>query len=385
MQKNDISSYERLCNRLADLFVERFSSIEEGNCRSIVEFAFPHQNMDGVLFIGTNSLVTSMIASERGYGIPVWFTMNRGNEIGVSIKAGEHSVPIINYNTSFYEKETGKRMTDMSQADYDQLLPEEKMKYEKRSFMRFYPEFNIAQTNFSEVYPDEYSRLVEFFGYDQRTKADFSLLDDVVKANNWLCPIQVSSEVTSAVYSEGSDVIKLPQKSIFVDEHDYYNSLLHAMARATGSEMRLERSVNRKSVIESLPGVMGAQCAEALVCELAAATAGAAIGFSTDLSDSSARFLKSWISYIKAEPSIIYSLVTEASRSADMLLEGIGLKRGKGFNLTEVMDGVEKAVEARKKFQDKKSASQAASHKPRHWKGVKMSSASKKIKGSKSI
>ena len=385
MKQTDSSAYERLCTRMAELFVERFSSIADGNCRSIIEFSYPQQNMDGTVFGGSNSLMTSMIAAGHGYGIPVWFTMNRANEIGVSIKPGEHSVPIINYNTSFYEKESGKRVPDMTQDSYDGLSDEEKNKYEKRRYLRYYPEFNICQTNFSEVYPEEHARLVEFFGYDQRTKADFALLDKVVKENGWACPIEVTKEVGEAVYHEGSDRIRVPLKSMFVDEHDYYNSLLHAMALSTGSEMRLDRASSRKAFIDSLPGAMGSQCAEALICELAAATAGAAVGFSPELSDSSARFLKSWIGYIQAEPSLIYSMVTEASRSADMILEGIGFKRGKGLNLTEVMSGVEKAVEARKKVQEKKSAGKVASQKIRRWKGVKTSSSARKIKGSKSI
>ena len=77
MKQNETSSYERLCNRMAELFVERFSSIVDGNCRSIIENVFPHQNMDGVVFGGSNALTTAMVASGRGYGIPVWFTMNR--------------------------------------------------------------------------------------------------------------------------------------------------------------------------------------------------------------------------------------------------------------------------------------------------------------------
>ncbi len=385
MKQNETSSYERLCNRMAELFVERFSSIVDGNCRSIIENVFPHQNMDGVVFGGSNALTTAMVASGRGYGIPVWFTMNRGNEIGVSVKAGERSVPIVNYNTSFYEKETGKRVSDMSQEDYDRLTDEEKNKYEKRRYLRYYPEFNITQTDFAEVYPEEYSRLVEFFGYDVRTKADFDMLDKLVKEDNWLCPIVESAEVGTAVYSESSDIIRIPAKARFVDEHDYYSSLLHAMARATGSEMRLDRVGSRKAVIDSLPGAMGAQCAEALVCELAAATAGAAIGFSPDLSDSSARFLKSWIGYIQAEPSVIYMLVTEASRSADMMLDGIGIKREKGLNLTEILSDVDKAVEARKKHEERKQKGAKTSHGNKRFKGVKASGASRKIKGSKSI
>ena len=375
--------FERLAERMAELFVERFSSMVGSSSRRTVEAVYPQQNLEGSVFNGTNALIASMVSASRGYGIPVWATMNRLNELGLQVMKGEHAIPIINYDRYDVEKETGKRVKGMTDDEYEALLPEDKEKYEKRCYLRFYPEFNIVQTNFAEVYPDQHAELVDFFGFDKRTPADFALLDSVVSEGRWNCPIEVSSNVTEALYQSGSDRIVLPRKEVFVDEHDYYNSLLHAMASSTGSEMRLDRG----PVLDKLPGVMGAQASEALVCELAAATAAAAIGFSSELTDSSVGYLRSWIGYIKAEPTLIYKAVTEASRAADMILEGIGFKRSKGLDVSAIMSGVEKAVEARKKAEEKRSQKAAAhSHgKKRCFKGVKTSDKARKIKGSKSL
>lgn len=381
MEQNPL---ERLSGRLAELFVERFSSMVGSDSRRIVDIVFPQENLEGVLFNGSNALLSSMIATEHGYGIPKWMTMNRKNELGLQVRKGERSIPILHYDMFYIEKETGKRVPDMTEKDYNALPLEEQHKYEKRCYLRFYPEFNIAQTNFEEVYPEEHARLVDFFGFDKRTKADFALLDSVVREGKWICPIEVTPEVSEAVYLPGSDRIRVPRKELFVDEHDYYNSLLHAMASSTGSEMRLDRA----PVLDKLPGVLGVQASEALVCELAAATAASAIGFSAELSDSSVGYLRSWIGCIQAEPTMIFKAVTESSRAADMILEGIGFKRGKGLNVSEIMSGVDKAVEARKKYEEQKAKRKASAdptRKVRRFKGVKVSEKAKSLKSKKSI
>ena len=51
--------FERLAERMAELFVERFSSMVGSSSRRTVEAVYPQQNLEGSVFNGTNALIAS--------------------------------------------------------------------------------------------------------------------------------------------------------------------------------------------------------------------------------------------------------------------------------------------------------------------------------------
>lgn len=377
--------YDYLASRLADIFVQRFGEMLSTGNQKMVCRSFPQQNLDGRVFDGTNALLASMIATGAGYGIPVWMTMGRKDELGLSVKKGEHSIPIIHFDVYFIERATGKRVNGMSQDEYDALTFDEKAKLDRRCYLRFYPEFNISQTNFAELYPEQHAELVDFFGYDRRKTVDFEFLDKMVREGLWNCPIEVTREVTEAVYHENSDKISIAPRSNYVNEQEYYNDLLHAMASSTGSEMRLDR----RSVVPKDGDGLTAMAREALVCELAAATAGSVLGLETTLSDHSVSLMSGWVNVIKEDPSFIYSAVMDASKASDMMIKGMGFVQQKGKDISAIMAGVERAEEARKKVEERreeyrKTKAQSKGKKA-HRRAIKISEASRGIKSKKSF
>ncbi len=371
-------AYDYLCSRLAEIFVNRFNNMLISGSQKMVGTPFPQQNLDGRLFDGTNALLSSMVATSCGYGIPIWMTMNRKDELGLQVKKGEHSIPILHYDVYFIEKSSGKRVPSMSISEFNALPLEEMRKYDRRCYLRFYLEFNIAQTNFEEVYPEKYAELVDFFGFDRRSKEDFSLLDTVIRDNTWECPIEVTGEVSEATYYQNSDRIRIAPKSAYVNEHEFYNDLLYALARSTGSEMRLDR-VTASSAVDG----MTMMAREALVCELAASTVGSVIGLETTLSDHSANLMSIWIKAIQANPNIIYSAVMDASRASDMIIRGMGWSQREGFDLTKTMASVESAEKARRAHEESKERKKAKAAKKKHSRFVKISEAGKKAKAKK--
>lgn len=333
------SASERIASRYAEIFVSVFGRIIGNPAAPVVSPASaPPSSVDGIPFHGSNAVLAAMVAAEKGYRIPSWMTVRRANDLGLRIRSGERGIPVVHYDFYYESAATGRRDPAMDDARYSALSDEEKKEWTKRCHVRCYAEFNVQQTDFDEVYPEQWARLEAEFG-PAPVRAECPALDAAIEGEAWLCPVVASEKYAKMAYIEKEDIIRVPPKGDYLDERRYYGDLSYVLARSTGSEGRLDRNI-------SCPELSGA-AREELVSELAGATVATLAGAQSTLQDHNLQNLKAWICAMRENPEVIYRAVNDASKAADLVSGTLGLEQRPGFSLQRVLDGVEAARKAR--------------------------------------
>ena len=346
--------------RYAEIFVSVFDGIQSALDRPVLPAGgWPQCGANGVPFRGSNALLTSLAASRGGYSVPVWLTKKRINELGLRMLKGVKNTPIVHYDIFYEDLRTHKRDPLMDDDHYRLLTDEERKNWVKRCYMSYYPEFNIHETNFAEVYPEQWDALLSEFGAPA-AKAECPALDAAVDGGRWLCPVRESADARRMSYIEKTDEVVVPPKSSYQDESRWYGDLSYVLARSTGSEGRLDRDINCPE--------LSALAREELVSELAGATVATLAGAATCIQDHNLVHLKAWVSAIKEDPHVIYKAVSEAKKAAELVSSTLGLEQRKGFSLDALMEGVESAREATEKARRRREE-QAGSVRRGHRKG----------------
>lgn len=344
-----MSPSEVIARRYADIFVQLFDSVRTDWRRPwIVPQVHPQQTMDGRAFEGTNRLLASLFATQRGFGIPVWMTFNRAREIGVSVNRGAKSLPVTHFSSWYVEKETHRR-TDLTDEQYRALPPEDRERYERWTNLSWYSEFNIDQTDFAEVYPGQYRELQEHFGAYPARACTEAGIDRMVERGEWICRIEVGGADTPG-YDPINYVIRMPEKSRFPDESRYYATLFREMSHSLGDEMFRDRNL--------LSCELSDYAQEQMIAELSSATLCSLVGLDATISDGNLAYLKTWASAIDRDPNIIYSVVREAAGTARDISERLGIEQRQGFDLSAVLARMEQAEGERRTAAPERKAAQ---------------------------
>lgn len=335
-----MTASEALAAKYADIFVELFDRIAgDWTVPWAGGGSHPQQNMEGTPYRGANAMLTSMTAAARGYAVPVWLTFRRAGELGCPVREGEHGIPVVKYDFWYREKAGGRKVQGLTDEQFALLPKERQDELERRCTMQWHTVFNICQTSFRDVYPDQYGQVLSLFGANEPRRETLDVLDRMVGTDAWLCPVRVA-DVAEPSYVERFDRIDVPPKERFPDESRYYVTLLHEMIHSTGSEERLDRSGLSSTLL-------GERAREELVAELGAATLGTLAGLEPTIRRDNLQYLKAWSSAISHSPEIIYMAVADASRAADLASRHLGLEQAKGFDLGRILEGTEKERESK--------------------------------------
>lgn len=186
-----------------------------------------------------------------------------------------------------YHKETRKKITF---EEYKALSREQQQEYNVIPTYKYYSVFNLDQTNFSDVRPEEWEALREKFRGGQAEQPE---IDAMLEAKSWFCPIR-EQQGDRAFYSPLADYIVVPLRSQFVDMQSFYETLLHEMGHSTGHPTRLNRDLAHPFGSEEYGK-------EELTAEFAAALAGMFFGIAEHIRTENAAYLKSWILLLSAK------------------------------------------------------------------------------------
>jgi antirestriction protein ArdC len=123
-----------------------------------------------------------------------------------------------------------------------------------------------------------------------------------------------------ACYRPGLDRVDMPSREAFARAEDYYGTLFHELAHATGHASRLDRAG-----MDGVPHAFGdpVYSREELVAEFASAFACRSVGVQSDL-EQSAAYIKGWRDRIQADPKCVVWAAGRASRAADWILNERG-------------------------------------------------------------
>lgn len=303
------------------------------------------QNIQGRPYTGGNPFFLLLDTAKHGYAAPIYatdkmiFKLNdrlRGKDDRIpkdkldqiiKVKKGEHYVPVLFWLVNVKDKDGNK----ITQEDYDKLSSEDQNACKKYFDARFYPVFNIDQTNMAEVDKDRYQAII-----DKATggKLNFTnsngmysnaALDRMFDKQEWLCPIHVDVPRSDCFYRPSVDAIYGPMKGqfkmhdesepeeLYKDGMEFYSSIVHEMAHSTGSPKRLDREGGKRFGDAKY-------AKEELVAEITAAMTGSILGFDKRIKDNNIAYVKNWLETLKEKPEFILDVMTDVEKASDMIL-----------------------------------------------------------------
>ena len=360
------SKVDAALQRFAEMLIKRMEEMQKDWHKGWIGggsmFGLP-QNISGRTYEGSNAFLLFLHTAENGYKAPVYMTYGQLYKEGAHVLKGEKAVPVFKWGFSIKDKD-GKKVTE---EEFDNMTDDEKKECKRRPFLKIYPEFNIDQTNMSEVNKEKYDAVVsQFRKTDVPTITDGmyvnKAIDRMMEKQEWVCKIQYDKEEKGAYYSPAKDIVVLPTKAqfrihpddpeeCFKDGQEYYGTALHEMAHSTGHPSRLDRLK---------PAAFGSPeyAKEELVAELTSAMVGNTLGFDRRISDNNVAYLQNWTSALRKEPKFIVTVMADVNKASRIIIENIDKQRialGEKPLVQGALDGVEEKVKNEQQFEEIKA------------------------------
>lgn len=360
------SKVDAALQRFAEMLIKRMEEMQKDWHKGWIGggsmFGLP-QNISGRTYEGSNAFLLFLHTAGNGYKAPVYMTYGQLHKEGAHVLKGEKAVPVFKWGFSIKDKD-GKKVTE---EEFDNMTDDEKKECKRRPFLKIYPEFNIDQTNMSEVNKEKYDAVVsQFRKTDVPTITDGmyvnKAIDRMMEKQEWVCKIQYDKEEKGAYYSPAKDIVVLPTKAqfrihpddpeeCFKDGQEYYGTALHEMAHSTGHPSRLDRLK---------PAAFGSPeyAKEELVAELTSAMVGNTLGFDRRISDNNVAYLQNWTSALRKEPKFIVSVMADVNKASRIIIENIDKQRialGEKPLVQGALDGVEEKAKNEQQFEEIKA------------------------------
>lgn len=357
------SKVDAALQRFAEMLIKRMEEMQKDWHKGWIGggsmFGLP-QNISGRTYEGSNAFLLFLHTASNGYKAPVYMTYGQLHKEGAHVLKGEKAVPVFKWGFSIKDKD-GKKVTE---EEFDNMTDDEKKECKRRPFLKIYPEFNIDQTNMSEVNKEKYDAVVsQFRKTDVPTITDGmyvnKAIDRMMEKQEWVCKIQYDKEEKGAYYSPAKDIVVLPTKAqfrihpddpeeCFKDGQEYYGTALHEMAHSTGHPSRLDRLK---------PAAFGSPeyAKEELVAELTSAMVGNTLGFDRRISDNNVAYLQNWTSALRKEPKFIVSVMADVNKASRIIIENIDKQRialGEKPLVQGALDGVEEKAKNEQQFEE---------------------------------
>ena len=241
----------------------------------------PHNAASGRPYSGCNVVLLWMAQQRLGWKIPRYVTFKQAQELGGSVKKGEHGTKV------YFVKQL--QVPDKEDAEATRIIP----------MLREYTVFNVAQCE------DLPTAILE-----PATKAPRNKDQRDPLADEFLGMADIREGNGEAYYVPSKDFISLPAFAAFKNADSFYSTAFHELGHWTGAKARLDRS---------LQGRFGDQAyaAEELIAELCAAFLCAE--FSMDGELRHAGYIASWIKLLQGDSRAFFTAASKAQAAADYL------------------------------------------------------------------
>jgi len=208
-----------------------------------------------------------------GYSSDYWLTFNQARQLGLSVRKSEKASKII-----FYKEQEVKKPDENG-----------KTKSEKYILTKLYCVFNLLQTNYPFPKEDKQSSFI-----------NKSEIDSFV--TNFGVKIVFGGD--RAFYDKLNDMIRMPCKTKFISEENYYATLLHEIAHSTMAKHRLDRQTKIYAT-------------EELIAELSSAFLCSQFNLTGKLGHTA--YIQSWLKSLKEDKKYIFKVVGQARQICDYL------------------------------------------------------------------
>lgn len=318
---------EQALRSFAEMMIKRMNQMKDSQWeKPWIELRHEPVNFEGKTYNGMNTLFLSIDTICNQHPYPIYVTIKQANRMGARVNKGAESTPILFWER-IYKDDSGNTVhPDTLRA----MTDDERAALRASNVLKVYNVFNVAQTNLEEKQPEKLAKLKELFMPAEGTTRGMyknAQLDNMLKKQSWVCPIQLDKQLDSAFYAPTRDYIAVPAKArfrkhskkeeVYADGQRFYATLIHEMAHSTGHKDRLNRGTIGHKYGSHGYGM------EELIAELTSALVGLRLGFRTEVTDSSAVYLDSWAQAICHQPDIILTVMGDVSRAARMIMEKV--------------------------------------------------------------
>lgn len=240
--------------------------------------------VSGNEYRGVNAVMTNC----QGYTSPYWITFKQAAAMGGSVRKGEKGTPIVY----------------LGKAEKQSEATGEKSEY---SFLRYYTVFNVEQCEGLTI--PEAPKAPE-----TPAIAPIDACEAIVSNSQMKAPIRHAG--AQAFYSPMLDSITMPVRELFHSSEEYYSTLFHEMAHATGHSQRLDRK------LDTAPAAFGTEdySKEELVAEMASAFLCATAGIEAPVIENQAAYIQGWLKRLRGDSKLLVSAAAQGQKAADYIL-----------------------------------------------------------------
>jgi antirestriction protein ArdC len=243
--------------------------------------------------------VNLFLLSATKYVSPFWLTMKQVNQLGGSVRKGEHSQIVVFWKVDQIPNADSENDSKEHEADE---------KTRRRFVLRYYRVFNLEQCELPQAVLDKLPK-IETHQHDPIEAAERIIA-------GMPNPPEIQYGGSKAFYSTITDRITLPPRELFISAEEEIATRLHEYSHATGSGKRL----NRKSITEAAPFGSPTYSFEELVAEFSAAYLCAEAGISPAVLENQAAYVRGWLARVRDDRRLIVHAAAQAQRAADYIL-----------------------------------------------------------------
>ena len=172
------------------------------------------------------------LLSATKYVSPFWLTMKQANELGGSVRKGEHSQIVMFWKVDQIANAGTETGPESDEADE---------KNRRRFVLRYYRLFNLEQCELPLAVLDKLPK-IETHQHDPIEAAERIIA-------GMPNPPEIQRAGSKAFYSSITDRITLPPRELFTSAEEEVATRIHEIIHAVGNPTRL----NRESIAEAAP------------------------------------------------------------------------------------------------------------------------------------
>jgi antirestriction protein ArdC len=256
----------------------------------------PHNLISKKPYRGVNLL----LLSATKYVSPFWLTMKQANELGGSVRKGEHSQIVVFWKVDQIAN---------AESETDPQDDEAAEKTRRRFILRYYRIFNVEQCELPQAVLDKLPK-IETHHHDPIEAAERIIA-------GMPNPPEIQYAGSQAFYSPITDRITLPPRELFTSTEEIYACLFHEASHASGAVKRL----NRKSITEAAPFGSPVYSFEELVAECSAAYLCAEAGISPAVIQNQTAYIQGWLTTLRSDKRMVVMAAAQAQKAADYILD----------------------------------------------------------------
>jgi antirestriction protein ArdC len=223
------------------------------------------------------------------YASPCWITFNQLKALKGSVKKGEKSSIVVFWNFKEVD-ELNEKTGEMEKK----IIP----------FLKYYRVFNVLQCE-GLTYPDQ----PEEDHVDPISEAE-ALIEGYKGRPD------IKHGFVQACYNPVEDLIKMPNKSAFVNQQEYFSTLFHEATHSTGAASRLNRETLSK------PAAFGSKdyAREELIAEMGAAYLCGISGIAHATIENSAAYIQGWRISISKDSHLVVMAAAQAQKAVNYIM-----------------------------------------------------------------